>query len=110
MAQKINLRIVGLAVLLLGQPVFSQELEKKEPSPEAKEIVNLKLDLLATRKATLEARSEKLKMEGQLIQLEVAIWNDARDKIWEELNQLFGCKYNLDRRACEPKSPAAKKE
>ena len=106
------LKVYVLAALLLlcGQLSFAQETEKKEPSPEAKESANLKLDLQAARKAILESRSEMLKMEGQLIQLEVAIWNDARDKIWEELNQLFGCKYDLDRRACEQKSPAVKKE
>lgn len=100
--------ILAALLLLCGQHAFSQEPEKKEPSAEVKEITVLKLDLLASRKATLEARSEKLRIESQLIQLEVAIWNDSRDKVHEELNLLFGCKYDLDRRMCEPK-PAAPK-
>lgn len=97
----------GLAVLIFmyGQFSFSQEKEKKELTSEQKEIVELKLDLLASQRATLEENSERLKLLSDLLQLKSAIWLDSRDKAQLEVNALFGCNYDLDKRTCksEPK-------
>lgn len=98
--------ILAVLLLLCGQLSFSQEQEKPtELSADAKVNAGLKLDLLASQKATLEARSDKLRLEGELLQLQVAIWNDSRDQIKRDLDAVFGCNYDLDRRECQKKPP-----
>ena len=95
----------GLVVitLLAGQPLFSEEGNTAVQTAEQKEIVALKVDLLASQKATLEARSEALRLQNELLRLEIAIWHDARDKTRQDLSRLLGCEYDLDKRACKPK-------
>lgn len=102
-----NRLLLGLTALCLlcGQSTFAQS-DKKEPTAEQKEIATLRLDLLSAQKATLEARSETLKIESQLIQLQAAIWNESRDKVRSDLNQLFDCDYDLDAGKCAPKPKA----
>ncbi len=94
--------ICGLAMLavLLSQPVLSEETkEKVQVSPET---AILKLDLLAQRRATLQAKTDWLAAEQLILKAEISAYQEGVKKAQAEMNQVFGCEFDLDKRACRP--------
>ena len=112
----------GLAALLLlcGQLSFAQEPKKEQPKDmtppgsagmmlaTAEEMAGLRLGLLAAERKTLEVRADWLRAEQKAFQSDVSLWEKSRADLQKHLDNTFWCKYDLDRRACEPKAAPAK--
>lgn len=103
----------GLAVLIMcGLPAFSQD-KPKATSPdkpvvsvEQKQIATLKLDVAAQRRAALQERTDRLALEQELLRRDIAAHEQAVRALQGELNELFTCGYDLDKRACRPEAKA----
>ena len=107
----------GLAALLLlrGQLALAQEAEPKKELAGASavladltKIANLQLDLLLEQRKSLEIRADWLRAEQKAFQSDISLWEKSRVDLQKTLDNVFGCKYDLDRRMCEPKSAAPK--
>lgn len=104
-----NNRIIltGLALLLAGQPAFSQDTAKAHDAAamlaDAGRISTLQLDLLLANKIVLETRAKWLTTEQQLLNADIEAWQSSRASLSESLNKRFGCEFDMDARACKPK-------
>jgi len=117
--------LIGLALLVLGQPGLSQKPmdqaagvpQKEEPKPGNQGFVTFctqqqradaVLDVLLERKKALQARSDWLSAEQRLLQKEIAEWEQERTNLQEKLDRDFACSYDMDRRGCNaPSTPPA---
>ena len=99
------------ALLLLGSlSLLAQDQERGIPIEKLMpaisklpETVELKLDLIVQRRATLQARSDWLDTEKTLLTLEIQRHNETIDRLQAELSAQFKCDFDLDRRQCKPK-------
>lgn len=115
----------GLAVLLLcGQLSLAQEPNKEKPKDltppgskgmvmvTAEEVAGLRLDLLLQKKIALQLKLDLSAADQKLLKAELDAWEGERTALQQKLDGIFGCKYDLDKRACEPepKKPKPEKE
>ena len=84
--------ILAALLLLCGQFLLSQEDNSDD----------LKIDLLISRKATLQAKSDWLNSEQRILRAEIAAWEEYRENLQEEFNGKFRCSYDLDEKSCIP--------
>lgn len=62
----------------------------------------LRLDLHHQTKATLQARSDWLAAEKQLLELEITRWRESAAKLKTEFDKTHACDFDLEARACKP--------
>lgn len=77
------------------------EVIEKSPLPSE---ASLRLDLLAQKRATLQARAEWIETQRQLLSLEMKLHNEQIDAFQLEFNEKFKCAFDLDKRQCRPGS------
>ena len=82
------------AVLLVGPSVFSQE-------PTVDDVMQLRLDLVVQRQATLQARSDRLLVERQLLELDLRDWRQDQATLKAALDAHYACNYSLLERTCQ---------
>lgn len=83
--------------------VYAQEEQEEVVLDECQEeIVDLKIDLLLQRRATLRAKANWIDREQRILQREDAEWQNDRSKLVTELTEIFKCEstYDLNNRRC----------
>lgn len=91
------MRHLLLVLAILATPAFAQEEEV-----DSTEVVNLKIDLITQRLATLQAKANWLDREQRLLQKEDREWQADRARLIIELTEKFDCTstYDLNSRGC----------
>ncbi len=110
MATKRRTFILLLALLFLVRGHYAVGQDKGGPAEggpsaeAAKDKASLKLDLLTQQRATIQAKSDWIRSEQNLLSLMMDIWDSAAKNLQSEMNSLYGCFYDMDARKCAPET------
>lgn len=93
------LAFIAFWMLLWAAPVVGQDHVLSD------EVIQLRLDLMVQRGETIQARSERLVIEQQLLEMDLRDFRVDRDALQEQLNAHCGGVYDLAARTCAPDPP-----
>ena len=98
----------GLLVLILvgvlsGSLMSQESIESADATYPllSDDVIELRLALRFQRRATIQARADRLSLERQLLEMDLQRWRDDTVSLQSMLDTHYSCAYDLEAQKCE---------